>query len=266
VELQETGIVMECKSKPLRAAALAVGLVLAVGAAGAAELVVLCAGAMRPAFEALSPAFTARTGTTLKPSYAPAGELRRKLAAGEAADIVILPVEHFEALETAGLTRRGSRRDLAAVAVGMAVPPGRPMPDISTEDGLKRALVDARSVSYMDPRAGTSGKHMDEVVLPRLGLRDEVRAKAQLGQSGVLVDRALRGEVDLVFQQMTELMGAKDVPVAELPASLQKLTVYSGAVLSSARSPEPAQSLLDQLARWEDVRAAMMVKGYKPVP
>ncbi len=252
--------------KRFKSVLLAAGLALTACAADATELLVLCSGAMRPALEALSPAWTAKTGTKLKLTYAPAGELRRRLAAGEGADVVILPVEHFAALEAAGQTKPGSRRDLAAVAIGMAVPPGTPLPDISTEDGLKRALIAARSVSYMDPRAGTSGKHMDEFVLPKLGLRDLVRAKTQFGQSGVLVDLAVRGEVDLVFQQMTELMGAKGVPVAELPASLQKLTIYSGAVLASAVSPIQAQALLDQLAHWDDARAAMAAKGYQAVP
>jgi len=185
--------------------------VLASFGAAAKDLVVLCVGAVKPALSALQPAWAARGGPALQITYASAGELRRKLAAGEAADIVILPLESLAAAAKDGIVDASTQRDLGAVGIGVAVKEGASLPDLSSEDGLKRALLAARSVTFMDPERGTSGKHFDEVVLPRLGIRDAVRAKAVLGEGGMIAEKVARGEVEIAFQgspaQAARLLG-----------------------------------------------------------
>lgn len=70
-------------------------------------------------------------------------------------------------------------KELAAQC-GVAVRKDAPMPDIATPETLKRALLDAKAVAYVDPTRGTSGRHFDTVVLPALGIANEVRSKAKL--------------------------------------------------------------------------------------
>ena len=137
----------------------------------AQDLIVYCAGAVKPALSALLPAWTAQGGRGVAVTYAPAGELLGKLAAGGSADIVILPAEALATLEKQGATIAATRRDLGAVGIGIAVKAGARLPDVATEAGLQRALLDAGSVTFMDPARGTSGRYFDEVVLPRLGIR-----------------------------------------------------------------------------------------------
>ena len=245
--------------RPLLAAAL---LALACHAARAADLVLLCAGAVKPVLVELGPAWQARSGHRLVATYAPAGELRDRLAAGEAADLVILPAEGLAAAAQAGWIVAGTRRDLGAVGIGVAVGAGVPLPDLSSEAGLKRALLAARSVTFMDPARGTSGKHFDEVVLPRLAIRDEVRAKAVLGQGGMIAEQVARGEVELAIQQMTELLPVAGIRIAgPLPPSLQKTTVYAGAVLNRAAAPAAAADLLEFL-RSAPAQAVFAAKGF----
>src|SRR5258705_3605272 len=161
----------------------AVLAMFAFGAA-AAEITVMSAGAVKVPFTDVTAQWSNDTGHKVSATYDPAGPLRQKIASGMRGDIVILPVESFTALEIDGLIVPGSRRDLGAVAMGAAVKEGAPVPDISTVEALKNTLRNARSVTYMDPERGTSGKHFDTSVLPRLGMRDEVRAKTKLGQGG----------------------------------------------------------------------------------
>jgi molybdate transport system substrate-binding protein len=126
---------------------------------------------------------------------------------------------------------------------------GAPKPDISTPDALKQTLLHAKSLTYMDPSRGTSGKYFDEVVLPKLGVRDAVRAKAVLGEGGFIAEKVARGEVEIAFHQMTEMLPVKGVTiVGPLPAALQKTTVYTAVVMKDARHPAEARKLLDYLA------------------
>src|SRR5205823_378686 len=139
---------------------------------------------------------------------------------------------------------------------------GAPVPDISTPDAVKQVLLAAKSVTYMDPERGTSGKHFDQTVLPRLGIRDEVRAKTTLGEGGYIAEKVARGEVEIAFHNLTEILPVEGVTlVGLLPAELQRATVYSGAVLKGARAPAEAQALLDYLASAEG-RKAFLDRGF----
>lgn len=247
---------------PLQAVVSGVALTAACTCAVASDLVVLCAGAVKPALSALEPTWEAQGGHHMQITYAPAGELLAKLAAGERPDIVILPSEALATVERNGVTMGASRRDLGAVGIGVAVREGAKFPDLSSEDALKRALLDAKSVTYMDPARGTSGKHFDEVVLPKLGIRDAVRAKAVLGEGGMIAERVARGEVEIAFQQMTELLPVRGISIAgSLPASLQKTTVYAGAVTRVSGSSAEAGELLAFLVSSEG-RRVFVSKGF----
>jgi len=237
-------------------------LVAACSAVRAQDLIVYCAGAVKPALSALLPAWTAQGGRGVEVIYAPAGELLGKLAAGGSADIVILPAEALSTLEQQGATIAATRHDLGAVGIGVAVKAGARLPNVATEDGLRRALLDAGSVTFMDPARGTSGRHFDEVVLPRLGIRDVVRAKTVLGAGGMIAEKVAQGEVEIAIQQMTELTPVAGIAIAgPLPPSLQKVTVYSGAVTQASRAAAPAAALLAFLVSSES-RAVFAAKGF----
>jgi len=233
------------------------GLAWCVGAAmglasveaTAVELTVMSGGAVKTAFIAAVEAWERESGNKVNAVFAPAGELRKKVAAGEVADILIVPSENLAEYEKSGAIAPETRRDLGAVAMGAAVRQGAKVPDISTPEALARTLSEAKSLTYMDPTRGTSGKHFDEVVLPKLGVRDAVRSKTTFGESGMIAEKVARGEVEIAFHQMTEMLPVKGVTiVGPLPESLQKTTVYSGVVMKGAKNPREAQALLAYLA------------------
>ncbi len=235
---------------------------LATASTFAAEVTVMSGGAVKSAFADAASAWQRQSGNSVKPSYAPAGDLRKRIAAGERADILVIPVEHLAALEREGAIDAATRRDLAGVSIGAAVRQGAPVPDISTPEKLKEVLLAAKSLTYMDPERGTSGKHFDETVLPKLGIRDPVRAKATLGEGGYIAEKVARGEVELAIHSVTEIAPVKGVTIIGLlPPELQKTTIYSGVVMKGARHPREAQALLDYLAS-PDGRKAFLDRGY----
>ena len=241
-------------------AAALVTAVLAGRGSFAAEVTVMSGGAVKSAFTDAAGSWQKKSGHTVNATYAPAGDLRRKIAAGERADILIVPVENFAALDAA--IDPSTRRDLAGVSIGVAVRQGAPVPDISTPEKLKAVLLSVKSLTYMDPERGTSGKHVDEIVLPKLGIRDAVRAKTTLGEGGYIAEKVARGEVELAIHSVTEIAPVAGVTVIGLlPPELQKTTIYSGVVMKGAKSPTEAQALLDYLASPEG-RKAFLDRGY----
>jgi molybdate transport system substrate-binding protein len=247
----------------LPAAALCAAFCFACPLAPASEVTVMSGGAVK---SALSDAWAAwrkeSAGNTVNASYAPAGELRKRIAAGERADVLVIPVENLEALDREGAIEAGTRRDLAGVAIGVAVKAGAPVPDVSTPGKLKAVLLAAKSLTYMDPERGTSGKHFDETVLPKLGIRDAVRAKTVFGEGGYIAEKVARGEVELAVHTLTEMAPVAGVRIAgELPAELQKTTIYSGVVMKGAKNPRQARALLDYL-RSPEGRKMFLDRGY----
>jgi molybdate transport system substrate-binding protein len=230
--------------------------------AAAAEITVLSGGAVKSGFTDAAAAWEKKTGHRVKATFAPAGEMQKRLAAGERFDVVVMPAENLPALERDGVLVAGSSRPIASVAIGVAVRNGASLPDISSNEGVKRMLVDAKSLTYMDPTRGTSGKHVDEVVLPKLGVRDEVRAKAKLGEGGMIAEKVASGEVEIAIHQMTEILPVAGVTlVGPLPPDLQKVTVYTGALTRSAPPGEEASALLAYLASAE-ARPLFLARGY----
>lgn len=144
----------------------------------------------------------------------------------------------------------------------MAVKKGAARPDISTPEAFKRALQQAKSLTYMDPARGTSGKHVDEAVLPKLGIRDEVRAKTKFGEGGYIADKVARGEVEMALHQMTEMLPVPGIDiVGPLPKELQKETVYSAVIMKGAKNPKDAEALLAYLVSAEG-RKAFLERGF----
>jgi molybdate transport system substrate-binding protein len=136
--------------KRIVAAMLAAGAVCVVCAtrvASAAEIVVMSTGAVKTAFTAASGDWERKSGNKVSATFAPAGDVRKKIAAGEAADIIIVPAENFPDLDRLGAIVPGTRRDLGGVAMGAAVRKGAPVPDVSTPEALKRTLLEAKSVT-----------------------------------------------------------------------------------------------------------------------
>lgn len=231
---------------------------LAVSCAAAAEIRVISGGAARAFVEPLAKAFSAHE---VRLDWQPMGRLVQSLAAGQPADMVIVTQEVLEQLEGEGRVARATGRTIARVGIGVAVHESAPAPDISTPQALRQALLAARSIVYIDPRTGTSGKHVAQV-LERLGIADEVNRKATLGQGGYVVAPVGRGEIELGIHQVSEILPVKGVKlVGELPRELQKYTVYVAAPLPSSANRAAVEDFIGHL-RGAQARARLAGAGY----
>jgi len=220
------------------------------------ELRVLSGGAAKSLVDPLAASFK---GGVVKVDYQPMGRLVESLAQGAEVDMVIVTEGTLPRLEKEGRVQRGAK-PIARVGIGVAVNEKAPSPDISTVEAFKRTLLAAKSVVYIDPKVGTSGKHVAEV-LQRLGIAEQVNAKAKLGQGGYIVEPVGRGEIELGIHQISEILPVKGVKlVGELPKELQKYTVYVAVPVKQSRT---VLDFIDHLTG-PQARERLAQAGYSP--
>jgi molybdate transport system substrate-binding protein len=156
-----------------------------------------------------------------------------------------------------GKLAAGSRTDFAKSGVGVAVRSGLPKPDVSNAEALKRAVLTANSIAYS---SGPSGYYVAEL-FKKLGIADQVKDKVKQPASGVQVgEMVARGEADLGFQQISELIHVKGIDyLGPLPAEIQHTTIYAAGLHTAAPAPEPAKALLKFLSGKEAVPALKQI-------
>lgn len=204
-------------------------------------------GAMR----SLSSAFEAAYGIHVDADFAPTLALLKRLRAGEAADLVILTREGLDEVIGDGRVIADTAADLARSYVGIAVRTGQPHPDIATEAALRKALLAARSVAYS--RLGASGVYFAQLIV-RMGIADEINAKATIVEQGFTAARLVSGEADLAVQQISELKQVEGIEViGPVPHDLQIPAVFSAGRMANAKQAEAAEALLRYLASPEVV-------------
>lgn len=222
------------------------------------DLKVMSAGAVKAMVAALGAEFERETGIRLELVFNTAGSLRDRIKSGENADLIILSQSLIATLDGLGFVVPGTITDLGRTVTGVVVREGARLPDISTPEAFKQALLDARSVAYTDPKAGGSGGIMFVGLLDRLGIADAVNAKAVLCKGGYDVAAAIaegRAEIGTTFiSEVLPVKGAK--VVGPLPGDLHNANTYTAAVHAGSSKPEAARAFLGKLtdpagrARW----------------
>jgi len=228
-----------------RAASLLVILTVAGHAASAAELKVLTTGAFKPVVTMLVADYERQSGDKVTVANDTAGALVKRIEGGETFDVVVLTPAALTELTGKGKVAAGSSKNLARVAIGVAVKDGAPKPDIGTVDAFKQTLLKAKSVAYIDPAAGgSSGIYLDKL-FQRLGIADAIRPKAVLVPGGLVAERVVKGEAEIGVHQISEILAVKGATlVGPLPAEIQNYTVYAGGVSATTAHADAAKKLL----------------------
>ena len=210
--------------------------------AHAADIVVWSAGAAQTPLSSLIQDYQKASGNTVKVEFAPVGVLVKRLADGGRPDVLIISQDVVANVEKNGWSAPQAAKAIGRVGVGLAIKEGAPVPDISTPAALRQTLLNAKSLTYMDPNKGTSGKHFASV-LDQLGIAEQVKAKTTLGDVGFVVEPVAHGDIELGVQQITEILPVKGARlVGPLPDALQKITTY---VITPGSQPRDAAAAND---------------------
>jgi len=241
-------------------------LLVASGGANAAELKVLVSGAMAHALEEISQDFARKNGHTLDFQVGTTGVLQDKVRAGEKADVIEVTSAGMDALEKEKLVMPGTRVELARALIGVAVPDGKPMPNISTPEALKAALIAAPRVAYIDPKLGGQAGAAIVGLLNKLGIADDVAKKSTLGRTGAeAVQKMANGEADIAISFISEIQPIKGAKVVgPLPAAVQNPSTYAAAIGVASANPQQARALIQAMHN-EEARRVITAAGLEPL-
>ena len=249
-----------------RRATLALLLATATQAACAAELKVLSTGAFKQVVAAMVPLYEARSGNKVVLENDTAGGLAKKIAAGASFDLLILTPSLVKDLVTQQKVAAATVVNLASVGIGVMVPDGAAPPAIATVEQFKQALMEAKSVAYIDPASGGSSGIYLVQLLKQWGMFEQIKQKAVLVQGGHVADKLVAGQAVLGIHQISEILPVKGVTlVGPLPPAIQNYTVYTAAVASATAQREAALAFL-QLLSGPEAAQVLRDKGMQAAP
>jgi molybdate transport system substrate-binding protein len=226
---------------------------------------VMSGGAPRPVLAQLTPRFEQLSGDRIDFSYAVMSALRDRLAGGEKTDVLVMPLPMLEGYANDGLVRAGSRVTFGIVGIGVAVREGAPLPDVSSKEKFRAAMLAARTVVHATPGKTPSGTHMGKV-MDALGLTEAMAGRIvhkPALEGGVQM--VVAGDADIGIYPASEVAGVKGLIVAgRLPAEIDLQIVYGAAVTADSAAGEVAADFVTFLAAPEN-RAVWQAAGFQPL-
>lgn len=213
--------------------------------ASAAPLRVISSMATRQVLAELVSLYRQQGGTDVQVESVGGVDAAKRVQASEAFDVVALASRAIDELIAAGRVL-APRTDLVHSGVAVAVRSGAPLPDLSSEDAVKAAVLAAPTLSCSTGPSGVALAKLFE----RWGIAQQIASRMVQAPPGVPVGTLVaRGEAAMGFQQLSELMHLPGITVAgPLPPAIQINTTFSAGVAARCSNAAAAQHFIAFLA------------------
>ena len=228
-------------------AALALAGFAHTAAAQGGGVRVLCSNGMKAVFEALRPEVERELGQPMTVEFGTTAALREKIESGAAFDVAVITAEAVSDLAAKGAISAASVGALGRSGIGVAVRSGAKAPAIATTEDLKRALLAAKSITWVSVGATRPGI---ERMLEKLEIAKDVQPKVTLAST---VDEAnasvTSGRVELALTLKSEILPAKGLAyVGPLPAEVQSYVSFAAGVATKSAAAKDAARVVASLA------------------
>jgi molybdate transport system substrate-binding protein len=220
---------------------------------------ILSGGAPKEIFEHLTPQFENASGNKIDYVFAVMSALRDKVAAGEAADVLVMPTNILDGYQKDGVVRAQARAVLGLVSVYAVTRKGAPKPDLSSPETVKAAMLKARAITHATPGETPSGTHMGKLI-ESFGIAEAMKGK-MFHRSALRggVELVASGEAEIGFYPKSEVINDSLSLVGPLPAPIQLTTIYGAAVTTKSAAPEAGAAFIAFMG--DTAHRAVWLKG-----
>src|SRR5689334_20055144 len=229
-----------------------------------ATIRIMSGGAPKEIFLRLTPQFERKSGHKVEFVFAVMSALREKVAAGEKADVLVMPTNILEDYQKSGIAQARGRAILGLVSINAVIRTGAPKPDLSTPDTVKQAILKSRAITHATPGATPSGTHMGKLI-EEMGIaaamKDKIIHRPAL-EGGVQL--VASGEAEIGFYPKSEVINTDGLTVVgPLPDAIQLTTIYGAAVTAASPAPDAATVFIKFMSDPAH-RAAWTHAGFDP--
>lgn len=225
------------------------------------EINIMATAAFKAAYVELVPQFERLTNNKVVTTWASTNDIVARVTAGAATDMAVMSGEAIDKLIAAGKFALGSRVDIATSWVAAAVKQGAMKPDFTSVEAFKRAMLDATSIAYS---YGPSGVYL-VALFERMGISGALASKVKPIQGEPVGAVVARGESEIGFQQMSELLPVPGIDIiGGLPKAIEHVTAFATGRHVDSKATDAADALT-AFFRAPAAHALIRAKGMAPV-
>jgi molybdate transport system substrate-binding protein len=229
--------------------------------ARAAELRMIAGGSMTGPLNRLAALFEQATGNRLIIHFDSTPNLIKQATSGAPLDLAVVPADVFKDAGAKARFVAGPTIDIARVGYGVIVRSGAEKPYIGTPDALKKALLDASSISTVPNSA--AGSYVLNV-FDRLGIAEPIKAKLKPQKMPDDIAPAVaKGDAALGVFLINTLIAPGVELLGPFPADLQQELVFTAAVTADSQQADVAKAFIDYL-RTPDAVGIIKAAGMTP--
>jgi molybdate transport system substrate-binding protein len=254
------------KIRALAAAVIAISGIILLFAAGVSAQTpavrLLASNGVQGALNEIIPQCEHAIGHPLGVEFGTTASIKPRIEGGKAFDFTILTADAIDALIKEGKLAADSRASVARVGIGIGIQAGAGKPDVSTPEALKKALLNAKSITYAS--AGASRPPTDKM-LESMGIADALKSKTLLLSGAEETAAAVRdGKAEILITLISEIMSAKGLALAgPLPKEFQAYIGFAAGVSPNAKNADAAKAAVKYLTG-PKAAAAYKAKGMEP--
>jgi len=221
------------------------------------EIKIMSPIALKPVLTTMAEKFQKLSGDKIELVWSESGKINADIESGTPFVVAILTPNFVDSLVKQGKLNDTTRVPVARSGIGVAIRKGAPKPDVSTTDAFKRAMMEAKSIGFVDQSA--SSRYLNGLFV-RLGIADQIKDKLK-PLHGTAAQYVAKGDVEIALTQIATIIPFPEVDYAgPLPPDIQLYTIFTAAASSDS---EKVRALLKAITS-PDNAPALRAIGLEP--